>query len=315
MRRLHRVAVALLVYGAGAAHADLDVWRWIPAQTRVIVQYDPHARDQLRAREVLGVDALVARFGTAARLSPLDHMTVAYVPASGGAQPVAFAHGAASLTPEFTRLRGAELESAAGHTLFGARAANAAVTQLEAECVAEGSRRTLNGMLETTRSAAQTLAAIGSESARRLMQGGGRNPAPVSLVYVAPPGGADLYAVLQELDRVFGAEMSVALEGYQKPLQMLGVTHAVRLDLHQRGHDLDTTLWLAMPNRMAAQIASVSLDASRDMVRVAARGAVKSGGMSAQDAKLLEEALVTLETHAEGDVVRVSVRVPDEPAP
>jgi hypothetical protein len=309
---VNRAVAAALVVGAAAARAEVDVWRWIPAETRVIVQYDPHARDQLRAREVLGVEALVARFATTTRLKPLDHMTVAYVPAAGGAQPVAFAHGAASLSPEFARLRGAALEPAGGHQVFGSRAADAAVTQLEAECVAEGPHRALNGVLVKTQSAAQSLSAHASESARRLLNGG--QAAPVSLVYVAPPGGSDLFTVLQDLDRVFDADMSVALQSYQKPLQMLGVTHAVRLDLEQRGHELDTTVYLAMANRMAAQIASVSLDASRDMVRVAARGAVKSGGLSATDAKLLEEALASLETHADGDVVRVTVRVPDEPA-
>jgi hypothetical protein len=308
---------AAIALAAVAGHADeaMNVWRWIPLETRVVVQFDPGARDQTRAREVLGVDALSARFVIPPKMSQSDQVTVAFIPNQGTADLVAFTHGKAALTQDFAKLRGAHLESTAGHSLFGVRSTSGAAIQLGTHDVVEGPRRALTDLLQRSQRTAATLAAVESESAQRLVQRPLLTAAPVSLLYIAPPGGADLYAVLQDLDRTFGAEMAAALQPYQKPLQMLGLTHALRLDLRQRGGELETTLWLAMPNRMAAQIASVSLDASRDMVRVAARGAVKSGGMSADDVQLLEEALATLETRADGDLVRVDVRVPREPAP
>jgi len=310
------VWVAVVVLGARPGWAGVDVWRWIPSGTRVVVQFDPRVRDQARARDALGVDALVARFVTPQRLPKLHAVTVAYVPVGEDAQPVAYTQGGATLTSDFARLHGPHLETASGRSMFGVRSASGAASQLEPECIAEGTRPALAAVLDIAASVTRTLAGVESESARRLLQQQASQAAfPVSLVYVAPPGGADLYAVIADLDRIFGAEMSAALEPYQKPIQMLGVAHAVRVDLRQDGRDLDTTLWLAMPNRMAAQIASVSLDASRDMVRVAARTAVKGGSMSADDAKLLEEALLTLQTQADGELVRVSVRVPESPAP
>jgi hypothetical protein len=301
----------LVLLVALPAQAGVDVWRWIPAETHVVVQVDPGAPNQARAREVLGVETLLSRFATPPRLTKLEQVTIAYVPAEAGTGAVAFSHGTHALTSEFARLRGAELETNAGRAMFGVRSPSGAAAQLEPECVAEGPRPVLSSVLSRAANAAQTLAGIESESARRLVQRPAAGAAPVSLLYVAPPGGADLYAMIEELDGVFGAEMRVALQPYQKPLQLLGPTHAARLDLRQDGAELDTTLWLAMPNRMAAQIASVSLDASRDMVRVAARNAVKSGGMTAEDAKLLEAALATLATQADGELVRVSLRVPD----
>ena len=94
---------------------------------------------------------------------------------------------------------------------------------------------------------------------------------------------------------------------------MLGITQGIRLDLRQEGAELATSLWMVMPNPMAAQITSVSLDAGRDMARVAAAGAVKQGSMSASDARALEAALQTMQTSADGDVVKVQLRVPQEP--
>jgi hypothetical protein len=304
-----RVCAVLIV--AVPVQAGVDVWRWIPSATRVVVQVDPAAPNQARARDVLGVEGLMARFATPPRLSKLEQVTIAYVPADPGTGPVAFAHGTRALTNEFARLRGKELETTDGRAMFGVRSPSGAAALLEPECVAEGPRAALANVLSHASNAAQTLAGIDSEAAKRLVRRPAAGAAPVSLLYVAPPGGADLYAMIEELDRVFGAEMRVALQPYQKPIQLLGPAHAARLDLRQDGSELDTTLWLAMPNRMAAQIASVSLDASRDMVRMAARNAVKSGSMSADEAKLLEAALATLATQADGELVRVSLRVPD----
>jgi hypothetical protein len=314
-RRARALLCGVVVAWAAAAHAGVDVWRWIPSDTRVVVEFDPAAQGQARAREVLGVDALATRFATPPRFAKLQQVTVAYVPGAGAAQPVAFAHGGTPLASAFARLRGKELAIESGRTLFAVRSASGAAALLESECVAEGPQSALTLVLQHAAQAARTLAAVEPESARRLLRGPGGEAAPVSLVYVAANGGADLFAVVEDLDRVLGSDLAPGLAAYQKPLQMLGLTHAVRLDLRQQGSDLDTTLWLAMPNRMAAQIASVSLDASRDIVRGAARSAVRGGSMTATDAKLLEEALATLQTQADGDLVRVAVRIPDGPTP
>jgi len=133
------------------------------------------------------------------------------------------------------------------------------------------------------------------------------------LVYVAPAEGADLYAVMQDLDRVLGTVLAKSLQPYQKAIQMLGTTQGVRLDLREEAAELATTLWMVMPNAMAAQITSVSLDAGRDMARVAAASAVKQGSMTAGDARILDAALETMRTGADGDVVKVQLRVPQEP--
>jgi hypothetical protein len=231
---------------------------------------------------------------------------VAYVPGSGAARPVVLSQGQASLTKQFARLHGAELETTAGHRLFAAPGRSGALALVEPACIAEGARAALQSVVSTNESA--SLAGSGHENAQRLFD---RPAPPVSLVYVAPPQGADLFSVMQDLDAVLGAEMSKALAQYQKPIQMLGTTQGVRLDLQQEGADLATTLWLLMPNRMTAQIASVSLDAGRDMARVAANTAVKSGSLSKEDRAVLESALSTMETSADGELVRVHLRVPE----
>lgn len=305
--------VAALPLAAGAA-TDPEVLRWIPADTRVVFQVDPAgARAQPRAREALGLDALLAPFA-APRLDAvkLHRVTVAYVPSAGTTSPVAFTQGQAALTSEFARLHGNALDPVAGRKLFAPSqgGTGTALALVDPACIAEGARTTLHTVLTQSTSASRTLAGEGHEAARQLF--GVQSAAPVSLVYMAPGAGADLYAVLQDLDRILGVEIAKALQPYQKAIQMLGITQGVRLDLRQDGAELATTLWMVMPNRMAAQITSVSLDAGRDMARVAAAGAVKQGSMGASDARALEAALQTMQTGADGDVVKVQLRVPQE---
>jgi len=308
------VCLVAALQAAGAA-ADPEVLRWIPGDTRVVFQVDPAgARAQPRAREALGLDALLAPFA-APRLdaAKLHRVIVAYVPSAGTTSPAAFTQGQAALTSEFARLHGAALDPVAGHKIFASSqgGAGAALTLLDPGWIAEGARATLHTVLTQAASAARTLAGEGHDAAHQLF--GVQSAAPVSLVYVAPGDGADLYAVMQDLDRILGIEISKALQPYQKAIQMLGITQGIRLDLRQEGAELATSLWLVMPNPMAAQITSVSLDAGRDMARVAAAGAVKQGSMSASDARALEAALQTMQTSADGDVVKVQLRVPQEP--
>ncbi len=317
LRQLAFVAGAAISIGLGAnasVQAEIDLTRWFPADTRVLLQIDPaRAAAQPRTREALGIDAVMAPFASP-RLQggKLQRVTVAYVAEAGAVQPVAFSQSAASLAKEFAHLHGDGLETAAGRRMFkpAAGKATGALTLIEPECIAEGPRRALHLVLAQTSTLSHSLAGDGHDSVRGLLVPSATDPAAVSLVYVAPGDGSDLFSVLQDLDRILGLDMSAGLEQYQKPMQLLGTLNGARLDLRQDGEDLATTLWLAMPNPMAAQIASVSLDAGKDMARVAAQNAVKSGSMSKKDALVLGSALDTMRTSSEGDVVRVSLRVP-----
>ena len=298
---------------AGAA-ADTDVLRWIPADTRLIFQIDPAgAAAQPRARQALGVDALLARFSAPhLAAAKLRRVTVAYVLQAGTPSPVAFTQGQSPFAADFTPLHGDALDTVAGRKLFATSkgSAGAALALVDPGCIAEGARATLSTVLTQSASVARTLGGDGHQAARQLL--GEPSAAPVSLLYLAPGDGADLYTVLQDLDRILGGEIAKALQPYQKVIQMLGTTEGVRVDLRQEGAELATTLWMVMPNPMAAQITSVSLDAGRDMARVAAAGAVKQGSMSPGDARALEAALQTMQTGADGDVVKVQLRVPQE---
>jgi hypothetical protein len=62
---------------------------------------------------------------------------------------------------------------------------------------------------------------------------------------------------------------------------------------------------------MAAQIASVSLTAGKDMARAASDAAVQAGSLSESDGAVLSGALQTLQARAEGDLVVVQLRVPE----
>jgi hypothetical protein len=183
---------------------------------------------------------------------------------------------------------------------------------LDASSVVEGPRKTVMAVLEQAAQRGGTLAQLPSSvPARQLMALSPGAPSAVTLLYFAPGNGRRIFEVLQDLDRVLGAEMSAGLAQYQSALNMLGTTQGGRLDLAQQGAELGTMLRLAMPTSMAANLASVSLQAGKDMARAASDAAVKAGTMTQQDAGVLSEALATLQTRAEGNLVSVQMKVPE----
>jgi hypothetical protein len=221
--------------------------------------------------------------------------------------------GSQSLAKAVEKMRGAKLETAGGVPVYAsATAKDWVVARVAPNALIEGPRQTVRAVLEHAANDGKSLSDVpAEESSRRLLGVPGAGPAPVSLVYLAPGDGMDLYAILEDLDRILGAEMSTALAAYKSPIKMLGTTRGLRLDLQESPQELDTTLRLAMPNPMAARIASVSLLAGKDMAKVASDAAVKAGNMTAEDAGVLASALETLESQADGDQVRVRLRVAD----
>ena len=311
--------LGLLFAGAAllgtAARARADSLHWVPADTRVLFRVDPqNAASQARARAALGLDALLGRLATGSLPSALvQDRVVAYVVEGTASHPVVFTNGTESLARAYEKLHGEKLETAGGMSMHASpTTAGWAMALVEPGCIAEGPRQTLRALLQHVASRGRTVHDLPASSvARRLVDLPASQAAAVGLVYVAPPGGTDLYAILQDLDRTLGAEMSGGLASYQNALKMLGTTQGLRLDVRQDAAALATTLRLVMTNEMVAQIASVSLQAGKDMAKVASDAAVKAGTLSLQDAGVLSGALESMQTRSEGDLVTVRLRVAD----
>lgn len=315
--RLALALGALVWFGAAPVHA-LDPLGWIPSDTRVVFEIDPVGAERgPKARQAVGLDELWLKLVTAKIPSErLQQRVVAYIQEGTAASPLTFTFGKASLAETFDRLKGSKLESAGGKSMYAASTKDWGLTLLEPGCILEGPRQTLRAVLQNAAAHGRMLADLPEgQASRRLLAAPAGPASAVSLVYLAPSGGSDIFAILQDLDRILGAEMSSVLASYQSPLKMLGTTNGLRLDLEQQRQELETTLRLAMPNAMAAQIASVSLQAGKDMAKAASEAAVKAGSMTEQDALVLGAALSTLTTQADGDLVRVHLRVNDAVSP
>jgi hypothetical protein len=315
MRWLQVALTAALVM---AGRGEADVLRWVPTGTRLVFDLDPQrAASQPRAREALGVDLLLARFAVP-RLDAgrLRRITLAWAVSGGRTAPIALSQRAAPFGAEFKRLHGAALESMNGLGVFGPASAGkgGAVALVEPTCVAEGPRDGLRALLSQVASVDSTWAGADHATAQRLFAA--KEPAAVALVYVPPGDGADLFAVVQDLDRMLGSDVARSLQEYQKTIQVLGPTRGARLDLSQDGSDLAASVLLVMANGMSAQLAGMSLEAGRGMIRAAARNAVKSGSLAAADGAIVEAALETMRTATDGETLHVRLRIPAEaPSP
>jgi hypothetical protein len=273
-----------------------------------------NAATQARARQALGLDALLGRLATGS-LAPaqVKDRVVAYVVEGAASHPVAFTFGTGSLARVYDGLHGEKLETAGGKPMHANPGTPGwAMALVEPGCIAEGPRQTLRALLQHVAAHGRTVGDLPAGSvARRLVDLPSSPLAAVGLVYVGPAGGTDLYSILQDLDRTLGGEISRTLASYQNALKVLGTTQGLRLDVQQDVETLATTLRLVMTNTMVAQIATVSLQAGKDMAKVASDAAVKAGTMSTQDATVLAGALESMQTRSEGDLVTVRLRVAD----
>jgi len=303
--------VCLATAAAGAPAAGIDVRRWLPEETRAVLEIDPAAATrQPLARDALSLDALLERLphqrpeGVVAR-----HLTVAYIVAGGTTAPVVFSSFDGDLGRRFGRLHGAQLENVGGHPLYRAAGeGKSAIALLSTSCVVEGAPQAVRTVMVQQGAARGRLADLPPDSStRRLFEDA--TTAPITLVYLAPAGGSDLATALRDLDRLLDAGIAAGLEPYESALRMLGSTSGLRVDLHQERNELGTSLRIAMPNAVAAQMASVSLLAGRGMARVASDAAVRAGTLRPADAKVVDAMLGTLQARADGDFLRVQLRV------
>lgn len=283
--------------------------RWVPPQSRVLVSLDrrtlvhqPDAATLLRLRE------LEARFATGRIGARAVRRFCVAFGADRDAPPLALSLGDPSLAAEAARVRGARVAMVAGNALYRAGDAMVMVDAGE-NCLLEGRRDDVAALVAPR--AARWLDGIAMQDPRATMALAARPGWPVSVYYAAPDGGTDLHTILTDLDRMLQLGIGAALDTYERPLRLLGVVTAFRLDVKQAGGGLAGEFQLAMPNRMAAQIASVSLNAGREMARAGSEAAVRAGNMSAADAQVLGAILETLEAQAEGESVRVRVSIAD----
>jgi hypothetical protein len=304
-------AAVVVALAATPASAGVDVWGLVPDDTRVVVLVDGEkTASQPQARDALGTESVLARLASR-RLPPAERkrQVMVFVQEGAAAHPVVFTLGSQTLANQFTKLCGAKLETAGGKPIHTSGPKGWVAALLDAESVLEGPRQTVRAVLESQDGSLAELPA--SQPARRLLAVTPAASTSVTLLYFAPQGGRKMYDVLQDLDRVLGAEMSASLASYESALNMLGPTQGGRLDLAQQGSELGTTLRLAMPNSMAANLTSVSLQAGKEMARAASDAAVKAGDLTQEEAAVLTEALGTMQSRADGDQVLVRVRVPE----
>src|SRR5262245_1415079 len=156
-----------------AAHAANEALRWVPDDTRVVLQIDPlRAGQQPKTREALGLDPLLARLA-ASRLPQDQSRTciVAYVNEGTVARPFAVTTSAGSLATAFDKLHGAKLESSGGKSLYASPAAKDWVMALvEPTCLVEGPRQTVRAVLESASAHGKSLADVPvGQPAQRLL--------------------------------------------------------------------------------------------------------------------------------------------------
>jgi hypothetical protein len=323
-RRSHawvRVAVFALATCGLATNtvAGTDVLEWIPSDTRVIVEIDPQqAQAQPAACAALGLDLLLERI--AAHRLPIEQrrgQTIAFIEEGGVARPVVFTRGTAGLEHDMARIRGAKLESVGGRTLYAApTGAEWTLTQIAPDCVLEGPRQTVRALVDHVAGKRPTLATTPAAAAARRLRGAtNAGTTPLTLVYFAPEGGTGVYTALQDLDRTLGSELARSVASYQSALGILGSTLGARVDLAEQPGVLAASLRLVMPSPVAANLASISLQAGKDMARMASQNAVDAGTLSAADGEVLAGALESMQTQTDGDVVVVRLRIADAIVP
>jgi len=307
------LGILLLGFVPVQARAATDALAWVPIDTRVVLSIDPQeSARQPGVGVALGLDRLLDQLvSQQLPATQRQHLLVAYIREGELARPVAFTIGTSELGRAVERLRGAQLESVGGKVLYASRSSKDwTLVLVGPDCLLEGPRQTVRALLDHAARKLPSVADIPATRPQRRLLALEPEPATaLSLLYFAPEGGTTVFAALQDLDRTLGAELGAAVAPYKSALGVLGNTHGGRVDVAQEGEELATTLRLVMPSEAAANLASITLQAGKDMARAASEAAVQAGSLSEADARVLSGALSTLRARSERDWVHVQVRI------
>lgn len=319
--RLSRLGVLVTMAAGGWATAQAiepELLAQIPTTAHVLMVLHPASwrQDPEIANLIHTSEQLANTWARQAPPTRVARVVVAFVPQGDRSQRLVLTLGKSNWSLEdFGSIQGAELRKAAngGASIHahGTWPGNA-VTLATPRCLVEGPFA--------------ILAALGTPSATHLGDIPADRPAAqllaepdagwsAVLAYVAPETALDIHAMLQELDRTLAFGMEPMLGSYRNALRMLGSAHGLRVALRaQESSGYEAGLTIAMPNRMAAQIASVSLEAGAGMAQAASEAAVRAGKMSRADAVAMAAVLSTLRSRSDGDLVRVTVTMTDSAA-
>lgn len=303
------LAASLAVTPCSTVAQEQEARAWLPPGTLVLVSLDRRLLvHQPEAGVLLRIPELESRF-VSSRLGaqPVRRFYVAFGSEPNPA-PLALTVGDRPLEPVLARHRGARIGKINNYVLYQS-SANTVLVNVSDRCVLEGRRDVVAAVVAPR--ATRWLDGMSTDGPVYPLLFPQREGWPVSVLYVAPDGGVHLHRILSDIERMLRLGISTSLDAYERPLRLLGDVSALRLDVRQKGRGLVGEFQLAMANRMAAQIASVSLNAGKEMARAGSDAAVRAGTMSEADARILESILDTLEARADGERVHVSVSIPD----
>ena len=213
----------------------------------------------------------------------------------------------------FEKLRGARRGSVGGHALYahrnGAAGRLALVGRRE---IAEGSEEALRIGLQAQASGGRTKARRDLErSLRRLEDPGGA----ATLIYLAPPEGANLVQIVDDLGAIWGPYLASAIEPYQSVLGLLGSMQAARADVWQEDANLGVRIVLVTPDAGAAKRSHLALRTARGLAPMASKAAVRAGSMTQEDAEILAAVLQGLDSQVENNRILVTLSVPGSIVP
>jgi len=305
------LGVALSVTGVRAI--EVELLAQLPATTRVLLLIQP---ETLRSAPEIAalIHSDVQLDGTwAHEVAParVARIAIAYVATGEKRERVVLTLGKAPWSQgDLDRVRGPKRGTTSAGAVIRAHrnVPGAAWFQASPRCIVEGR---LEILALFAGASTQQLDGLASDkpAARLLAESDADWPAAV--VYVSPDDAVDMHSILQELDRTLGFGMEPLLGSYKTALRMLGNAHGLRVALRQDAEEYEAGVAIAMPNRMAAQIASVSLEAGAGMAQTASDAAVRAGKMSRADASAMAAVLATLRSRSDGDLVRVTVVMRD----
>jgi len=315
MRRSWSVgAAAVILVGAVATTRaiEAELLQQIPAETHVVLVMHPEslmATAEIAA--LIRADAQLKKTW-AGRVPPgrIERLAVAYVPRGEQRDRLVVTLGKSTWSAaDLASVRGPKRGVTGSATIYAHRTwTDAAWVQVSPRCIVEGPIEIVSALATP---GVKHLDGVTPGTPAALLLAESDAGWPAALLYVAPDEAMDVHTMLQDLDRTLGFGMEPVLGSYKSALRMLGVAHGLRVTLRDKDPDYEAGLTIAMPNRMAAQIASVSLEAGAGMAAAASDAAVRAGKMSRADAAAMAAVLATLRSRSDGDLVHVTMVMAD----
>ncbi len=277
----------------------------LPAATRAALIVQPQRlAAQPAASQALALPWVLRAFATYPRVGvTAERFSVLVLGSDGGRETLGLSARSAGMAEAFAAVRGKPAGPIAGQATYRLANSPDLVALLAGGEIAEGSALALRLAL-----APETAAAAAKRGLERSLLGASEARATATLVHLGAPEGANLVAILADLDAIWPGLARLAAP-YETPLKLLGEMRGGRADVWQDADSVRVRVVLVSTGSGQAKRSQMALRTARQLAPLMSDAAVRAGTLTPQDAAVVTRILGAMRSRTDEEQLSVDLAI------